>query len=197
IAGTRPGGEAPLRGQREMRSEIFTRLSAQVVDPRRERPEWLRFNGLYRTNRHGHFNVPMGRRAGRLPSSQELAVAASALHAADLQHCDALTALEKVQAGDSVYLDPPFPASRPNYGEYGYHNFSIDKWRVLLEEHMPRLVDIGAHVICSAPRALLRTDIRIPPSTGIISLDVAYQAGGNGTARRETGELLLCGGVVE
>ena len=82
------------------------------------------FNGVYRTNRSGSFNVPRGINTGKVPSELEFYRAASALRAADLRHGDFETSLEGVRKGDFVYLDPPYGSStRECYGEYGYDCF--------------------------------------------------------------------------
>ena len=67
------------------------------------------FNGLYRTNRRGHFNVPYGGHpSSRLPTLQELKDAGSLLSRATLVAADFGQVIEMVNPGDFVYLDPPF-----------------------------------------------------------------------------------------
>lgn len=82
------------------------------------------FNGVYRTNRSGAFNVPRGAKTGRVPSELEFHRAARALRAADLREGDFEAVLKDVGSGDFVYLDPPYGSStRECYGEYGYDCF--------------------------------------------------------------------------
>jgi DNA adenine methylase len=81
------------------------------------------FNGVYRTNKAGDFNVPRGTRTGRIPRAWEFAAFAEVLRTAELRCCDFEECLRDVRAGDFVYLDPPFPTKRPNSGEYGYGGF--------------------------------------------------------------------------
>ena len=71
------------------------------------------FNGLYRTNRKGHFNVPYsGRRTGSLPSLEELRGISSRLANVHISNDDfELVMYEHVIAGDFIYLDPPFAVS--------------------------------------------------------------------------------------
>lgn len=79
------------------------------------------FNGVFRVNRRGEFNVPRGVRTGRLPSTQRMCKAATALRAARLVAGDFEKVLRLARAGDFVYLDPPYAStSRKGYGEYGY-----------------------------------------------------------------------------
>jgi DNA adenine methylase len=91
------------------------------------------FNGVYRTNKNGRFNVPMGSRIYAIPTLQELVAASSLLRRARLISGDFEAALADVQSGDFVYLDPPYPTVTRYRGEYGYaaRFNSKDKRRLL------------------------------------------------------------------
>lgn len=91
------------------------------------------FNGVYRTNRSGKFNVPLGSRIYATPTLQELLAASSLLRGAALVSGDFEAALADAQAGDFVYLDPPYPTITRYRGEYGYaaHFDNDDKRRLL------------------------------------------------------------------
>ncbi len=67
------------------------------------------FNGLWRVNKSGEFNVPFGRAPiVRLPSAESLRAASNALRTAELR-CDPFKdALRYACEGDFVYLDPPY-----------------------------------------------------------------------------------------
>ena len=67
------------------------------------------FNGLYRVNRRGEFNVPHGRyRAPRILDRPGLLAAAEALHDVELRRMDFAEACADAKRGDFVYFDPPF-----------------------------------------------------------------------------------------
>jgi DNA adenine methylase len=84
------------------------------------------FNGLYRTNLQGRFNVPYG------PPKKPLSVfesnviaAAKVLRNADLFTCDFEQTVERVEKGDFVYLDPPYVVDdRRVFAEYLPGSFS-------------------------------------------------------------------------
>lgn len=78
------------------------------------------FNGLYRTNLKGVFNVPYGgEKAGELPTEISLRNCSQALHNAELICGSFETVLEQVTDGDFVYMDPPFSvAARRVFKEY-------------------------------------------------------------------------------
>lgn len=78
------------------------------------------FNGVYRTNRSGKFNVPMGSRVYALPTREELSRAAAMLGGATLIAGDFQTTIAESTAGDWVYMDPPYRQAGRYRGEYGY-----------------------------------------------------------------------------
>ncbi|SDD46829.1 DNA adenine methylase [Mycolicibacterium neoaurum] len=78
------------------------------------------FNGVYRTNRKHHFNVPFGQNTGSLPSLDNFENCSRLLAGATLISGDFTSAVDGAGEGDVVYLDPPWPTVRANYGEYGY-----------------------------------------------------------------------------
>jgi DNA adenine methylase len=67
------------------------------------------FNGIYRTNGAGHFNVPYGpqKRYARF-SYRELKSKANALRGATFHCQDFEATLDQARSGDFVYLDPPY-----------------------------------------------------------------------------------------
>ncbi len=67
------------------------------------------FNGLYRVNRTGRFNVPHGRYARpRIVDAEALRAASRALAEVELRDDDVEQACAGAGPGDLVYLDPPF-----------------------------------------------------------------------------------------
>jgi DNA adenine methylase len=83
------------------------------------------FNGVYRTNRQGQFNVPRGVRTGAIPTLQELKNAGKLLASANLRCSDFEECLAEVRRGDFVYLDPPYTRAGGRFsGEYGYGAFT-------------------------------------------------------------------------
>jgi DNA adenine methylase len=67
------------------------------------------YNGLYRVNRSGKFNVPFGRyRNPVICDEAKLRAAAAALRRVKLVFHDFARTLRDAQEGDFVYLDPPY-----------------------------------------------------------------------------------------
>ena len=68
------------------------------------------FNGIFRVNRRGQYNVPYGDKARpKYPSRGDLREAGSALKTATLYADDYQVPLAGAGEGDFVYFDPPYP----------------------------------------------------------------------------------------
>lgn len=66
------------------------------------------WNGLYRVNRWGEFNVPWGARDFSPPRLEALEAAAAELAEVGVEKADFREALARAEEGDFVYLDPPY-----------------------------------------------------------------------------------------
>lgn len=68
------------------------------------------FNGLYRVNRHGHFNVPFGRYRSkpRLYNAENIEAVSALLQRAELVVAPFEDVMRRLRPGDFAYLDPPY-----------------------------------------------------------------------------------------
>ena len=75
------------------------------------------FNGLYRVNRRGRFNVPFGRHTNpTLCNESNLRACSAALQGVELAVNDFEQAALRASRGDFVYFDPPYvPVSDTSY----------------------------------------------------------------------------------
>lgn len=108
------------------------------------------YNGLYRVNKAGEFNVPFGRYANPVICNEEvLRAAATALQGAEIVCGDYKNILQKTaRAGDFVFLDPPYlPISQySDFKRYTKERFYEEDHRDLAAE-VERLQRLGCHVI--------------------------------------------------
>lgn len=108
------------------------------------------FNGLYRVNKKGEFNVPYGRYSNpNICDEVNLRSASEFLKNVKIEHGDYKTVLiEHAQTGDFIFLDPPYlPISKySDFKRYTKEQFYEDDQRELAEE-VSRLSDLGCHVI--------------------------------------------------
>jgi len=117
------------------------------------------FNGIYRTNLNGEFNVPMGTRLGEYFSKDDLLACSKLLQKTILIAGDFAKTLEQVEASDFVYLDPPYAVkSRRIFKEYGKTTFdSVDLPRLSegLETVVQRKADfLVSYADCAEARLL-------------------------------------------
>jgi DNA adenine methylase len=120
---------------------------------------WLNracFNGLYRENKHGVFNTPIGKppdgdwnRPLSLPAPETLREFGKAMP--HIFNCDWQEILSHAGQNDWVYLDPPYakslssPNAFTNYGKNGFTN----ETQKLLAESAALAVQRGAKVVAS------------------------------------------------
>lgn len=82
------------------------------------------FNGIWRVNSNGEFNVPFGHRDPKHPIlERDILQAAKALSNATIIHCDYKDAVTKVREDDFVYFDPPYP---PLNGTSYFTHYTIE-----------------------------------------------------------------------
>lgn len=79
------------------------------------------FNGIYRVNRKGEFNVPYGYRSYSLGAHMSLEPYRRALQSAQLLSGDFSAAVATAKAGDFVYLDPPYTVTHSRNGFIKYN----------------------------------------------------------------------------
>jgi DNA adenine methylase len=84
------------------------------------------YNGLYRVNSKGQFNVPFGRyKDPKFCDPPNLEAAAGALQSVRLVVADFEKTCHEAERGDAVYFDPPYhPVSKTaNFTAYNEHDF--------------------------------------------------------------------------
>jgi DNA adenine methylase len=87
------------------------------------------FNGIYRTNEKGMFNVPYsGSRTGTFPKLEEFLDSVEVLKRAKVLNSDfETTLLGNANANDFVYLDPPYAVgNRRVFRQYGPNSFGLE-----------------------------------------------------------------------
>lgn len=100
----------------------------------------LCFNGIFRTNQQGGFNVPYAHtRAGSIPPVEQFRRCAHLLAGAHLKHGDFGAVLSSTRSGDFVYMDPPYAApSQRIFREYDKRAFT-ERDLERLKEHLVTL----------------------------------------------------------
>lgn len=110
----------------------------------------LSFNGIYRVNQQGGFNVPYsGRTDYQVCDERLIRSASSLLRNVELRCVDFVDAVTDAQEGDFVYLDPPYAVSTKNgFIQYNHSLFSWqDQMRVAQIAETLRIR--GCHILVS------------------------------------------------
>lgn len=144
------------------------------------------FNGLYRVNKKGNFNVPFGRYKNPKIVDEPALRAASTLLSRTTIICDDYKNVLKNNAkkGDLVFLDPPYlPVSiysdfkrytKEQFSEADHHDLAIE---------IARLHDLGCHVILTNSNHPLvhkqyrKFEIEVIPTKRYISCKSANRTG--------------------
>jgi DNA adenine methylase len=94
------------------------------------------YNGLYRVNRQGQFNVPMGSyKNPRIFDADDLRLAAQALEDVKLAVADFREVVHHARRGDLVYFDPPYhPLTKTaSFTSYTENPFGEEQQRELAQ----------------------------------------------------------------
>jgi DNA adenine methylase len=127
------------------------------------------FNGIYRTNTAGHFNVPMGSKLSSYFTKEDLLRCSTLLQDVKLVRGDFSKTVEHVKRGNFVYLDPPYAVnSRRIFREYGKHVFDTSDvprfGEALTSIDQARAEFLVSYADCREARSLARhwNAVRLP-----------------------------------
>lgn len=147
------------------------------------------FNGVYRTNRAGQFNVARGKGHLFMPDLDAFKAFAGRLRVAELRCSDFEEILAEAGTGDFVYLDPPYAlGDKRDRGEYGCDTFR--------EKDESRLIS----ALRTADRRGAKILLSYSPATTVLQglkkwrrhdLTVARNVAGFTAARRSANEVLM------
>jgi DNA adenine methylase len=148
------------------------------------------FNGLYRTNLQGQFNVPYGgERSGQIPSAAFLRLCAVALRGVTLMASSFEETLRIVRKGDFVYLDPPYCIrSRRVFNEYSNASFGSEQLLVL-RGHLERLDRMGVPFLVSYGHS--REALELGDGFSCRHMVVQRQIAGFAANRRKSREIVI------
>ena len=161
------------------------------------------FNGLYRVNSNGHFNVPFGNQKNPdIVSEKQIRNASAYLRhrmpggkkefSTQLFTGDYKTVTKLVFGGDFVYLDPPYhPVSTTsNFVTYGKNGFNSGHQEELRDEIL-QMHAIGAKIMLSNSDTPFIRDIFASPVFYKKTVSVRRAISATADGRAPIGELLI------
>jgi len=117
--------------------ELYNRNRSQASAAQAARFIYLNktcYNGIFRVNTQGLFNVPHGRyEATSLPSREHLRQVSKVLKSKKIFVASFEQALEHARKGDFIYLDPPYP---PRNGTSYFTHYTCDKFTAKDQEKL-------------------------------------------------------------
>ncbi len=140
------------------------------------------FNGLYRVNKQGRFNVPYGKyKNPKICDETGLRAASEALKKADILCDDYLLILDHyAQPGDFVFLDPPYlPISEyADFKRYTKEQF-YEEDHIELAKTIMSLHERGCHVILTNSNHPLVHELYAPYKIDVIQTKRHISCNGN------------------
>lgn len=149
------------------------------------------FNGIYRVNLKGEYNVPYGYRTKDFIEEENLKLISNALKPCVFSSNDFESCLSNIKKNDLVFLDPPYTVAHNNNGfiKYNQKLFSLeDQYR--LQKLLVEINNIGAHyILTNAAHSKIREIFS--NSKAIYELSRASLIGGKNAKRGQYKELLI------
>lgn len=153
------------------------------------------FNGLYRVNRKGEFNVPFGRYTNPTICDEENLRAVSGVlkkSGVVVAACDFELAVKEARKGDTVYFDPPYVplSATSNFTSFTQDGFGTDA-QVRLRDCFATLDKRGVHVLLSNSDAPLVRELY--RGFKIRKVEAPRRVNSKGGKRGNVTELLISG----
>lgn len=149
------------------------------------------YNGIYRVNLKGKYNVPYGFRKTYVIGEENIMQASEKLLNAKIKCMDFMDTSNKIQKKDLVFLDPPYTVSHNNNGFIAYNQkiFSLeDQYR--LSKYIDNIKERGAYYILTNAAHKRVKEIFDKKDT-ILELPRSSTIGGKYAKRQEISEYIF------
>lgn len=155
------------------------------------------FNGIYRVNLNGIYNVPYGFRKKKFLDTENLLSVQRSLKLASIETSDFFCIAKKVKRHDLVFLDPPYTVSHNNNGFIKYNEkiFSLED-----QVRLSQLIDIikrkGAYYILTNAAHKTIDDIFEKGDRKLV-MNRASLIGGANSKRGQTQEFIFTNTILQ
>lgn len=150
------------------------------------------YNGLYRVNRDGRYNVPYGFRANWVYDPERIRTASLRLKNTRISVGDFEVNKHRIKRNDLVFLDPPYTVSHNNNGFISYNQqlFSLDDQH-RLKKFIEYIKGKGAfYILTNAAHETIR-EIFLTQGDRIVELQRNSLIGGRNAARAAISEYIF------
>lgn len=149
------------------------------------------WNGLYRENLKGEFNVPIGTKSKILFDYDDFEAVSEALNSATINCCDFEQTINEAKDCDVLFVDPPYTTAH-NMNGFVKYNQKIFSWddQIRLRDALVRAADRGAQIIATNAWHDSVIDLYAGSAT-IIEVPRASVISGSNRGRKATSESLI------
>jgi DNA adenine methylase len=108
------------------------------------------FNGIYRVNCNGQFNVPKGSKDSVLFETDDFESVSEALQNASIHYCDFENLVSQAGKNDLIFADPPYTV-RHNLNGFIKYNETLFSWQdqERLADALIKAKNRGAKIVCT------------------------------------------------
>lgn len=153
------------------------------------------FNGIYRVNQKGEYNVPYGYRKTLSYDYDNLKKISQVLTNTNIYPSDFYNIVDNVKKNDLVFLDPPYTVTHNNNGFFQYNKnlFSLES-QYKLAKMIHELKEIGAYYILTNAA---HPDVKEIFNNGDPVFEVSRTSiiGGKCAKRGQYNEIIITNGV--
>lgn len=153
------------------------------------------FNGLFRVNLKGKFNVPIGTKAYPLDDVSEFLSWSNHLQNAQIKLADFEEMIDGTGIGDVIFADPPYTVNHNSNGFIEY-NEKIFSWgdQVRLRDALIRATERGAqYIVTNADHITIH---KLYEGSEVRSIERGSEMAGRVSARGKTTEVIITSGIV-
>ncbi|MBC8767729.1 Dam family site-specific DNA-(adenine-N6)-methyltransferase [Arenibacter sp. BSSL-BM3] len=191
-----------LKKLRNTKEDYYKIRGTHFIEPQAKAAKFIylnrcSFNGIYRVNPRGEYNVPYGRRVNvDIVTEENLLSVSNVLQNVLLRPCDFECSLENIKEGDLVFLDPPYTVAHEKNGfiEYNQKLFSWED-QLRLKTFISEIIRRKAYFILT--NACHSSILELYNDTGKIFKRSRYsKVGGRNKTRGMYNELVICNTVI-
>ena len=149
------------------------------------------FNGLYRVNSRGEFNVPFGKKIKvNTYEGQNLGIIHAYLNFSNIKmlSTDFEEAVKDAKKGDFIYFDPPYDSDTDTFNSYTEEGFNKDQQRRLADVYK-ELSDRGCYVMLSNHNTVLINELY--KDFNIHVIEAKRNINSNGKKRGKVEEVII------
>ncbi|WP_116789904.1 DNA adenine methylase [Flavobacterium psychrotrophum] len=150
------------------------------------------FNGIYRVNSNGGYNVPYGYREKFNFDFDNIFYVSDYLQCVNITHCDFQDSLVNINEGSLIFLDPPYTIAHNQNGfiQYNQKIFSLDD-QYRLDNAINQIKADGAYYILTNAAHKKVKEIFEKENDTIKEISRASVVGGRNSSRGQYSEYLF------